>query len=101
MPGRHKEETQGTGSNHQIRTSCTQTQANPASLATPVAIFHTAGPNEVSSAIDSALAAKKSWETLPFADRAAVFLKAAELISGKYRYELVAATMVGQGKNVW
>jgi 1-pyrroline-5-carboxylate dehydrogenase len=38
---------------------------------------------------------------LPFADRAAVFLKAADLISGKYRYELMAATMLGQGKNAW
>jgi 1-pyrroline-5-carboxylate dehydrogenase len=38
---------------------------------------------------------------LPFADRAAVFLKAADLVSGKYRYELMAATMLGQGKNAW
>jgi 1-pyrroline-5-carboxylate dehydrogenase len=84
-----------------IRTSSTQIQANPASITTTVAVFHAARPEEVSSAIDSALAAKKSWETLPFADRAAIFLKAAELVSGKYRYELMAATMVGQGKNVW
>lgn len=38
---------------------------------------------------------------LPFADRAAIFLKAADLISGKYRYDIMAATMVGQGKNAW
>ena len=38
---------------------------------------------------------------LPFADRAAVFLKAADLISGKYRYDVMAATIVGQGKNAW
>jgi 1-pyrroline-5-carboxylate dehydrogenase len=38
---------------------------------------------------------------LPFADRAAVFLKAADLISTKYRYEIMAATMLGQGKNAW
>jgi 1-pyrroline-5-carboxylate dehydrogenase len=38
---------------------------------------------------------------LPFADRAAVFLKAADLISGKYRYDIMAATMLGQGKNAW
>jgi 1-pyrroline-5-carboxylate dehydrogenase len=47
------------------------------------------------------LAAKSSWESLPFADRAAVFLKAADLISSKYRYDIMAATMVGQGKNAW
>ena len=38
---------------------------------------------------------------MPFADRAAVFLKAADLIAGKYRYEIMAATMLGQGKNAW
>ena len=38
---------------------------------------------------------------MTFADRAAIFLKAADLISGKYRYELVALTMLGQGKNAW
>lgn len=38
---------------------------------------------------------------MPFADRAAVFLKAADLVSGKYRYKLMAATMLGQGKNAW
>lgn len=38
---------------------------------------------------------------MPFADRAAVFLKAADLISGKYRYKLLAATILGQGKNAW
>jgi 1-pyrroline-5-carboxylate dehydrogenase len=34
-------------------------------------------------------------------DRAAIFLKAADLIAGKYRYEIMAATMLGQGKNAW
>lgn len=56
---------------------------------------------QVSKAIESALKAKKSWEQTPFVDRAAIFLKAAELVAGKYRYELIAATMLGQGKNIW
>ena len=47
------------------------------------------------------MAAKPEWESLPFADRAAVFLKAADLVAGKYRYEIMAATMLGQGKNAW
>lgn len=55
----------------------------------------------MATAIESALAAKSTWESLPFADRAAIFLKAADLISGKYRYKLLAATILGQGKNVW
>ncbi|CBF70342.1 hypothetical protein AN6022.2 [Aspergillus nidulans FGSC A4] len=53
------------------------------------------------AAIESALKAKKDWENTPFIDRAAIFLKAAELVTGKYRYELIAATMLGQGKNIW
>lgn len=55
----------------------------------------------MSTAIDAALAAKPQWESLPFADRAAVFLKAADLVSTKYRYDIMAATMVGQGKNAY
>lgn len=38
---------------------------------------------------------------MPWSDRAAIFLKAADLISGKYREELLAATILGQGKNAW
>ena len=38
---------------------------------------------------------------MSFADRAVIFLKAADLISGKYRYKLMAATILGQGKNAW
>ena len=55
----------------------------------------------MASAIEGALAAKKEWEALPWNDRAAIFLKAADLVSGKYRYKLMAATMLGQGKNAW
>lgn len=53
------------------------------------------------TAIEAALEAKPAWESLPFADRAAVFLKAADLIATKYRYDIMAATMLGQGKNAW
>ena len=45
--------------------------------------------------------AKKLWSDTPFEDRAAIFLKAADLIAGKYRYDIMAATMLGQGKNAW
>ncbi|KAK2595371.1 1-pyrroline-5-carboxylate dehydrogenase [Conoideocrella luteorostrata] len=60
-----------------------------------------ASREQVNVAIDEALKAKKEWETTPFVDRAAIFLKAAELVTGKYRNELIASTMLGQGKNVW
>ncbi|KAL2127356.1 hypothetical protein VTI74DRAFT_10869 [Chaetomium olivicolor] len=85
----------------EIKTSSTGKQVNPADHQTTVAIYSKASPQDVRTAIDSALAAKADWESLPFADRAAVFLKAADLISTKYRYDIMAATMLGQGKNAW
>lgn len=60
-----------------------------------------ATPEDVTFAIETAMGAKKEWANASFADRAAVFLKAAELIAGKYRYDMLAATMIGQGKNVY
>ena len=63
--------------------------------------FPLATKEQVSQAIESALAAKKSWENVPFVDKCAIFQRAAELIVTKYRYEVIAATMLGQGKNVW
>ncbi|KAF2651925.1 delta 1-pyrroline-5-carboxylate dehydrogenase-like protein [Lophiostoma macrostomum CBS 122681] len=84
-----------------INNSSILTQHNPSSHADVVAKYSNASTADVNKAIESALTAKSSWEKLPFADRAAVFLKAADLISTKYRYEIMAATMVGQGKNAW
>ncbi|KAI6381657.1 hypothetical protein MCOR25_001127 [Pyricularia grisea] len=85
----------------EIKTSSTGTQVNPADHQKVIATYSKASPEDVSRAIDEALAAKKDWESLPFHDRAAIFLKAADLISTKYRYEIMAATMLGQGKNAW
>ncbi|EEB07153.1 delta-1-pyrroline-5-carboxylate dehydrogenase [Schizosaccharomyces japonicus yFS275] len=66
-----------------------------------VARYSRAQPEHVKAAIEGALAAKSKWESLHWSERAAVFLKAAHLISKKYRYKLMAATMLGQGKNAW
>jgi 1-pyrroline-5-carboxylate dehydrogenase len=55
----------------------------------------------VSDAISAALKAKGAWENLPWEQRAAIFLKAADLIAGPYRYKLNAATMLGQSKNAF
>ena len=84
-----------------ITTSNILAQNNPSSHADAIAKYCNASWKDVNAAIDAALAAKPAWESLPFADRAAVFLKAADLISTKYRYEIMAATMLGQGKNAW
>lgn len=76
-------------------------QPLPAEHATSFTKFPLATKEQVSTAIESALKAKKNWENTPFVDRAATFLKAADLITTKYRYDLIAATMLGQGKNIW
>ena len=56
---------------------------------------------DVQLAIDSALAAGRHWRALSFADRAGIFLKAADLISGPWRARLNAATMLGQSKTAY
>jgi len=53
----------------------------------------------VSQAIDAALAARTQWANTPWQDRAAIFLKAAELLAGPYRAKMNAATMLCQSKN--
>src|SRR5262249_16874319 len=60
--------------------------------------FHQAGAKEAQAAIEGALAARAAWSAPPFEERAAIFLRAAELLSGKYRSILNAATMLGQSK---
>ncbi len=65
-----------------------------------LAQFHKAGEPEVRLAIQAALVAQEKWERTPWYDRAAIFLRAADLVSGKYRYILNAATMLNQSKNV-
>lgn len=52
-------------------------------------------------AIEAALAAKNAWENTEWQQRAAIFLKAADLLSTKYRAKMNAATMLGQGKNIY
>ena len=63
--------------------------------------FHRAGPEQIKMAIDSALQAKPAWEAMPWQERAAIFLKAADLLAGPWRDTLNAATMLGQSKNVY
>ncbi len=63
--------------------------------------YHQGDKSHVEAAINAALAAKAGWENLGWEHRAAIFLKAADLIAGKYRYKLNAATMLGQSKNAY
>jgi len=83
----------------EITTSKKVTIAPPHDHQHSLGQYNQGDKSHVTDAINAALSAKKDWENLAWEDRAAVFLKAAELISGKYRYELNAATMLGQSKN--
>ncbi|RIA87152.1 delta-1-pyrroline-5-carboxylate dehydrogenase PrnC [Glomus cerebriforme] len=84
-----------------ISTGKFQEQRIPSDHRTILAKAHEADTSIVEKAIKGALAAQSTWETYPFSDRSAIFLKAADLAAGKYRYKLLAATMLGQGKNTW
>ncbi|PKP35253.1 MAG: 1-pyrroline-5-carboxylate dehydrogenase [Bacteroidetes bacterium HGW-Bacteroidetes-17] len=80
---------------------------DPVAIHPPHEIAHTLGKfyrgteEHVHEAIDAALEARGQWQALTWDQRAAVFLKAAELVSGKYRQKLNATTMLGQSKNVY
>ncbi|MEV0339896.1 L-glutamate gamma-semialdehyde dehydrogenase [Nocardia sp. NPDC050713] len=56
--------------------------------------------SEAHGAIEAAIAAAPGWRTMPFDDRAAIFLRAADLLAGPWRETLAAATMLGQSKSV-
>ena len=62
--------------------------------------YHKADQAVVKKAIEAALAAKAKWSALPWESRAAIFLKAAELVSGPYRAKINAATMLAQSKTI-
>ncbi len=63
--------------------------------------YHAGDESHVEAAIEAALNAREMWVNLPWEHRAAIFLKAAELISGPYRGKINAATMLGQSKSVY
>ena len=63
--------------------------------------YHQGDKSHVQMAIDAALKAKPAWENMSWENRAAIFLKAADLIAGPYRQTFNAVTMLGQSKNVF
>jgi 1-pyrroline-5-carboxylate dehydrogenase len=63
--------------------------------------FYKTEKEQITEAIEAALAARQQWQSLSWEARASIFLKAAELVAGPYRDELNAATMLGQSKNVY
>jgi 1-pyrroline-5-carboxylate dehydrogenase len=63
--------------------------------------YHKGQAAHVQQAIDAALAARARWSNMPWEDRAAIFLKAADLLAGPWRARMNAATMLGQSKNAY
>lgn len=63
--------------------------------------YYQGGKKEIDMAIDSALKAKKDWEFLPWEEKAAIFLKAADLLTGPYRDKINAATMLAHSKTIF
>jgi 1-pyrroline-5-carboxylate dehydrogenase len=85
----------------EVRTGKTGTAVMPHKHAHVLADYHKAGPEEVRQAIAAAAEARREWAQWPWEDRAAVFLRAAELLSTTWRTTLNAATMLGQSKTVF
>ncbi len=73
----------------------------PHELGHTLGYYHKGDKSHVEAAIEAALSSKESWEKLGWESRAAIFLKAADLLAGPYRYKMNAATMLCQSKNAF
>lgn len=85
----------------EVRTGDTKEIRPPHELSHVLGHFHAGDASHVHDAINAALAAREQWAATSWEHRAAVFLKAAELLAGKYRFRMNAATMLGQSKNAF
>ncbi|TFG13572.1 L-glutamate gamma-semialdehyde dehydrogenase [Candidatus Thorarchaeota archaeon] len=86
---------------NEVRTENTRKSVIPHNHEVVLADYHNAGTEEAINAIQAALEARKSWSSMPWYDRAPIFLKAAELIAGPYRQTLNAAAMLDMSKNTY
>ncbi|WP_420453894.1 L-glutamate gamma-semialdehyde dehydrogenase [Rubrivirga sp.] len=82
-----------------VETGRTETIRPPHERSRTLGTFHKARTEDVEDAIAGALDARHDWARLDWTDRAAIFLKAAELLAGPFRDRMNAATMLGQSKN--
>lgn len=85
----------------EVRTSNKATLTPPHDHKHVLGTYSKGEKKHVEDAINAALLAKADWEALSWEHRAAIFLKAADLIAGPYRYKINAATMLGQSKNAF
>jgi len=82
----------------EVRTADTETIVMPHDHGHVLATFHKAGPDEAQAAIEAATAAKAAWADMPWEERAAIFLRASELLTTAWRDRINASTMLGQSK---
>jgi 1-pyrroline-5-carboxylate dehydrogenase len=85
----------------EIRTGTTEKVVMPHQHGHVLGQFHKATDQHVRQAADAAITARKEWSSWSFDDRAAVFLRAAELLTTTWRSTVVAATMLGQSKTAF
>jgi len=85
----------------EFRTGRTIDVVSPHQHGRVLAKAHLADPALITKAVDNATAAQREWAAMPFSDRAAVFLKAADLLAGPWRQVVNAATMLGQSKTAY
>lgn len=84
----------------EVKTETKVQLQSPQDHAHDFGFYYQGGMQHVDDAINAALAAKDAWNALGWEQRAAIFLKAADLLAGPYRDVINAATMIGQSKNV-
>jgi 1-pyrroline-5-carboxylate dehydrogenase len=84
-----------------IKTGDTGTMSPPHDHKHILGTYHKAEKNHIETAISTALEAREKWANIPWEQRAAIFLRAAELIAGPYRAKINAATMLAQSKTIF
>ncbi|MDR2423662.1 MAG: L-glutamate gamma-semialdehyde dehydrogenase [Prevotellaceae bacterium] len=85
----------------EVRTDNIDSVCMPHNHSHILAMYYKAGKAETEQAIAAAMDAHRQWSALPWEERAAVLLRVAELLAGKYRFVINAATMLGQSKNAY
>lgn len=87
--------------NEEVRTGIKEEIHPPHERNYTLGFFHRGDASHVKKAINVALKAKDKWNNLSWENRANIFLKAADLLASKYRFQMCAATMLGQSKNAY
>ena len=85
----------------EIRTNIKQAIHPPHQIKHTLGYFHLGNRKHIDQAITAALKVREDWSNMHWEARAHIFLKAADLLSTKYRFEMNAATMLGQSKNAF